>query len=92
MPAELAGSWQPKVHQLKTGVLYLGGYSFLIQTIGGNVVVNGSEIDFMVEPCGVDKFSYTLTGNTLVLARIGTVPPPACAFQLQGTYTRLAAL
>jgi len=91
VPAELAGSWQPKVHQLKTGVLYLGGYSFLVQTIGGNVVVNGSEIDFMVEPCGVDKFSYTLTGNTLVLARIGTVPPPACAFQLQGTYTRLAA-
>ncbi len=91
VPAELAGSWQPKVHQLKTGVLYLAGYSFLIQIIGGNVVVNGSEIDFMVEPCGVDRFSYTLTGDTLVLARIGKVPPPACAFQFQGTYTRLVA-
>ncbi len=91
VPAELAGSWQPKIHQLKTGVLYLGGYSFLIMIIGGNVVVNGSEIDFMVDPCGVDRFSYTLSGDTLVLARIGKLPPPACAFQFQGTYTRLAA-
>ena len=91
VPAELAGSWQPKVHQVKTGVLYLGGYSFLIQIIGGDVVVNGSEIDFMVDPCGVDRFSYTLTGDTLVLARIGQLPPANCAFQIQGTYTRLAA-
>jgi hypothetical protein len=91
VPAELTGSWQPKVHQLKTGVLYLGGYSFLILIIGGNVVVNGSEIDFMVDPCGPARFSYTLTADTLVLARIGNAPPPACAFGFQGTYTRLAA-
>jgi hypothetical protein len=74
VPAQLAGPWQPKVHQVKTGVLYLGGYSFLIQNIGGNVVVNGSEIDFMVDPCGVDRFSYTLTGDTLVLARSTHAP------------------
>ena len=87
VPAELAGSWQPKVHQLKTGVLYLGGYSFLIQIIGGNVVVNGSEIDFMVDPCEVDRFSYTLTGDTLVLVRFSM----QCGFNFPGTYTRLAA-
>jgi hypothetical protein len=90
VPASLAGSWQPKVHNYKTGVLYLGGYSFLIQIIGGNVVVNGSEIDFMVDPCEVDRFSYTLTGDTLVLARIGQLPPAACAFTIPGTYTRLS--
>jgi hypothetical protein len=86
-PAALAGSWQPQVHQLKTGVLDLGGYSFLSQIIGGNIVVNGSEIDFTVDYCGVDRYHYTLTGNTLVLVRFST----QCGFTLPGTYTRLPA-
>jgi hypothetical protein len=45
MHANLAGDWQPKVHELKTAVLELGGYSWLGLIISGNVVVNGSEID-----------------------------------------------
>ena len=87
VPAELAGSWQPQVHQLKSGVIDLGGYSFLSQIIGGNVVVNGSEIDFIVDWCGVDRYHYTLTGNTLVLVRFSA----QCGFTFPGTYTRLAA-
>lgn len=87
VPSTLAGSWQPEVHQLKTGVLDLGGYSFLSQIIGGNIVVNGSEIDFIVDYCGVDRYHYTLTGNTLVLVRFST----QCGFNLPGTYTRLPA-
>jgi hypothetical protein len=86
VPANLAGAWQPQVHNAKTGVLYLGGYSFQIQVIVGNVVVNGSEIDFIYDPCGVDKYRYTLTGDTLVLVRITNV----CNIQIPGTYTRLA--
>jgi hypothetical protein len=43
--ANLAGEWQPKVHELKTAVLELGVYSWLGLIISGNVVVNGSEID-----------------------------------------------
>lgn len=87
VPAELAGSWQPQVHQLKSGVIDLGGYSFLSQIIGGNAVVNGSEIDFIVDWCGVDRYHYTLTGNTLVLVRFSS----QCGFSFPGTYTRLAA-
>jgi hypothetical protein len=87
VPADLSGSWQPAVHNLKTGVLYLGGYSFLIQIIGGNVVVNGSEIDFIVTSCGVERYHYSLSGNTLVLVRTTNV----CGLQIPGTYTRLPA-
>jgi hypothetical protein len=36
-------------------VLELGGYSFLIMIISGNVVVNGSEIDFIVDWCGIGR-------------------------------------
>jgi len=87
VPAALAGAWQPKVHQLKTGVLELAGYSFLGMVIAGNVVVNGSEIDFIVDWCGVDRYRYTLTGDTLVLTRISA----QCGFAFPGTYTRLPA-
>jgi hypothetical protein len=87
VPAELTGSWQPKVHQLKTAVIDLGGYSFLSLIIAGNIVVNGSEIDFIVDWCGVDRYHYTLTGDTLVLVRFSM----QCGFNFPGTYTRLAA-
>jgi hypothetical protein len=77
--------------------LYLGAYTFQIGnenldpgaanggTIGpplyGNVVVNGSEIDFMTDTCtssgdfGFERFSYALEGNTLVLTRLSG---PSC--------------
>lgn len=87
VPDALTGAWQPQVHELKTGVLELGGYSFLIMIITGNVVVNGSEIDFIVDWCGIGRYRYTLTGDTLVLRKIGS----DCGLLYAGTYTRLPA-
>jgi hypothetical protein len=85
VPADLAGAWNPQLHNAKTGVLYLGGYSSLVLIQPGNVVVNGSEIDFIYDACGVIRYRYTLTGDTLVLVRISDV----CGTGLAGTYVRL---
>jgi hypothetical protein len=85
VPANLAGAWNPQLHNGKTGVLYLGGYSSLVMIQPGDVVVNGSEIDFIYDPCGINRYRYTLTGDTLVLTRISDV----CGTGLAGTYKRL---
>jgi hypothetical protein len=69
----------------------------------GNVVVNGSEIDFMSDEClvnggfGFVRFTYTLNGNILVLARAPGPGESNCTWfgpsvwpNLAGTYTRVA--
>lgn len=86
VPAGTAGAWQPKVHQLRTFVLELGGCSFLGLVISGNVGINGSEIDFIVDWCGVDRYHYNVTGDTLVLTRISA----QCGFSLPGTLRAVA--
>jgi len=88
VPANLVGEWNPQLHNVKTAVLYLAGYSFQTLIVSGNVVVNGNEIDFIYgDPCGTDRYHYTLTGDTLVLVRF----VDNCHTALPGTYTRLPA-
>ncbi len=93
VPAELAGCWQPELLQAGD-TLCLGGYSFNFGgDIDGNVVVNGSEIDFISDICtndakfGFDRYKYTTTGDTLVLTRIGTLN---CHWGLQRSFKRVA--
>jgi hypothetical protein len=108
VPAPLAGAWQPENQR---NVLYLGGYTWELGTdqidnFGnlcgpgpcyiGNVVVNGSEIDFIDDTCtlkaayGFERFTYTLTGNTLVLTRAQGPGQSACQWLLAGPYTRVS--
>jgi hypothetical protein len=54
--------------------------------ISGNVGINGSEIDFIVDWCGVDRYHYNVTGDTLVLTRISA----QCGFSLPGTLRAVA--
>jgi hypothetical protein len=95
--------------------LYLGVYTFQVGdehptsgSIGpplfGNVVVNGSEIDFISDICtasgdfGFERFSYTLNGNTLVIAKAPGPGQSNCGWgvgdslwpALAGTYSRLS--
>jgi hypothetical protein len=101
-------------------ILHLGAYTFQVGeeypdgtsdsgTIGpplfGNVVVNGSEIDFISDICGagasfaVERFDYTLNGNVLVITRAPDPGQSSCTWvvgpslwpYLAGTYTRLSA-
>ena len=108
VPTQLAGAWQPENQR---NVLHLGGYTWEfgdneISAFGtlcgpgpcyiGNVVVNGSEIDFIDDTCtlkaayGFERFTYTLTGNTLVLTRAQGPGQSACRWLLAGTYTRVS--
>lgn len=93
VPANLVGCWRPELLQAGDD-LCLGGYSFnFTGDIDGNVVVNGSEIDFISEICtndatfGFDRYKYTITGDTLVLTRIA---PLNCHWGLQRSYKRVA--
>jgi hypothetical protein len=97
--------------------LHLGGYSFQVGeetpaapdpggTIGpalfGNVVVNGSEIDFISDICtlkgdfGFERFTYTMNGDTLVLTRAPGPGQSNCVggqgfwSPLAGTYSRVS--
>jgi len=109
VPTQLAGAWQPET---QNNVLHLGGYSWQlgdnqIADFGnlcgpgpcyiGNVVVNGSEIDFIDDTCtlkaayGFERFTYTLSGNTLVLTRAQGPGQSACQWLLAGTYSRVSA-
>ncbi len=110
VPAELAGAWQKS--QL-TPTLHLAAYSFQLgeerdgpnidPVAYGNVVVNGSEIDFISDVCtaraqpGLERYSYTLTGNILVLTRLHFPGESTCKTgsglfwpDLGGTYSRVA--
>jgi hypothetical protein len=100
-------------------ILHLGGNTFQVGeeypagtrdsgTIGpplfGNVVVDGSEIDFISDICtangdlGFERFTYTLNGNILVIARAQGPGQSTCTWVagpslwpfLAGTYTRLS--
>ena len=93
VPPQLAGCWQPELLQAGDN-LCLGGYSFDFgPDIDGNVVVNGSEIDFISDICtndakfGLDRYKYTISGDTLVLTRIGTLN---CHWGLQRSFKRVA--
>lgn len=101
-------------------ILHLGGDTFQVGeeypngtasngTIGpplwGNVVVIGSEIDFISDICtakadfGFERFTYTLNGNILVIAKAPGPGQSNCSWTtgasfwpfLAGTYTRVSA-
>jgi len=101
VPEQLAGCWQPKLLG-PTDTLCLGGYTFDFgqDFIVGNVVVNGSEIDFISDTCtaqatyGYDRYHYTVTGDALVLTKFPTPNTGAwgnCGWRLQGSYTKLSS-
>jgi hypothetical protein len=98
-------------------ILHLGVYTFQVgeeylnppppgnvtAPLYGNVVVNGSEIDFISDTCtpsanfGFERFTYTLNGNILVLARAPGPGQSNCAWTgasiwplLAGTYARVS--
>lgn len=89
VPAALAGGWQEKV---ETFPMYIGGYTMQFGPIAANAVVSGSTIYFISDVCtnagtyGYDTYHYTLTGDTLVLTRVGAWN---CGWRLQSTYTRV---
>jgi hypothetical protein len=107
VPTQLAGSWQP---DSRGGVLHLGEYTWELgddsaseqnlcgpgHCYTGNVVVNGSEIDFIDTACtikadyGFERFSYVLTGNTLVLTRAQGPGQSNCVWLLAGIYSRVS--
>jgi len=102
----LAGSWRQTP---SAPILYLGGYTFQLgeetpdptsypgninPDLFGNVVVNGSEMDFIAETCAyvyaytVERYTYTLSGDTLVIAK-GPHDTQCSWPRLEGTYTRV---
>lgn len=104
VPTQMAGGWQQNP---SAQILHLGGYTFELGDVQpepnicgycaiGNVVVNGSEIDFIDDTCtlksafGFERFTYTLSGNTLVLTRAQGPGQSNCRWLLAGTYTRTA--
>jgi hypothetical protein len=103
VPAQLAGSWQSSPY---AQILHLGAYTFQVGEEGqqiaqlyfGNVVVNGSEIDFVSDFCtrnadfGFERFTYTQNGNTLVIKKAQGPGQSSCYSglpPLAGTYSRV---
>ena len=107
VPAELAGCWQSQNRPNDPAFeVCLGQYSF---DVGrgysvGNVVVNGSEVDFFSDVCGsnvarpYDGYRYTISGSRLVLTNLskliargtGLVDSwSSCGWELDGSYSRL---
>ena len=104
VPAQMAGGWQQNP---SAQILHVGGYTFELGDVHpepnicgycviGNVVVNGSEIDFIDDTCtlkadsGFERFTYTLSGNILVLTKAQGPGQSNCRWLLAGTYTRTA--
>lgn len=108
VPTQLAGAWQGPYN---SALLHMGAYTWEIgdetapdasQTLCGpicyvgNVVVNGSEIDFIDDICtvkrkfGFERFTYTLTGDTLVLNPASGPGQSVCVWRIGGTYTRVS--
>lgn len=107
VPADLAGCWQSQKHPNDPVFeVCLGQYSF---DVGrgysvGNVVVNGSDVDFFSDACGsnvampYDGYRYSITGGQLVLTSLakliarGTGPVDSwssCGWELDGSYSKL---
>jgi hypothetical protein len=87
VPAELAGRWGATDF-----CLGLTGYAYDFGAGRGNVVVNGTEIDFFngVQcqkplPDGVGRWKWAVNGNTLTLSRLAGDP---CGRQLAGAFTK----
>jgi hypothetical protein len=85
VPASLQGCWQStKYANNPFYTLCIAGYSFDFgQGAGvGNVVVNGSEIDFISDTCtpdgnyGYDRYRFQLTNGVLMLVKFPSPPPP----------------
>jgi hypothetical protein len=109
VPIQLAGAWQGPYN---SALLHMAGYTWEIgdetppdqsstlcgpgACFVGNVVVNGSEIDFIDDLCtvrhkfGFERFTYTLTGDTLVLSPASGPGQSVCAWRIGGTYTRVS--
>ena len=78
VPSELEGYWW---YDLRGLTMWLRDYQYNLdqvdQSLSGNVVVNGDEIDFFnAGPCGiplpggVGRYRWTITGNELLLTSI----------------------
>jgi hypothetical protein len=87
VPAELAGSWA-----LGEFCLRLNGYTYDFGAGRGNVVVNGTEIDFFngeacgkALPDGVGRWKWAVDGTKLTMSLLGGDP---CGRRLAGTFTK----
>ena len=87
VPPELTGKWA-----FKDFCLVLVGYTYDFTAGSGNVVVNGSEIDFFNGavcgkqlPDGVGRWEWAVHGNTLTVSQSGVDP---CGRRLAGTYDK----
>ena len=87
VPPELTGKWA-----FKDFCLVLVGYTYDFGAGSGNVVVNGSEVDFFngavcgkQPPDGVGRWEWAVHGNTLTMSQSGADP---CGRRLAGTYNK----
>ena len=87
VPHELTGKWA-----FKDFCLILVGYTYDFGAGSGNVVVNGSELDFFNGavcgkqlPDGVGRWEWAVNGNTLTVSQSGADP---CGRRLAGTYIK----
>lgn len=105
VPAAMAGSWRSSSI---APILHLGAYTFQLgeeydnpnlgPLVFGDVVVNGSEIDFMSNVCttsgdfGFERFTFTLSANILVITKAQGPGQSYCGSGwpwLPGTYSRV---
>ena len=88
--------------QLTDSSRCIPGTGFPVGVCGyGNVVVNGNAIYFVTDTCfapasqltgqfGYEEYTYSLTGDSLVLVKADDPGQSVCGFYLQGTYKRIA--
>jgi hypothetical protein len=106
VPAQLAGSWQSQISSRQIdlgGYTFQPRDASGCACDSGNVEVSASAIYFMTDTCtpsaslnpvnkfGYEKYSYTLTGTTLILVRAPDPGQSNCGFSFQGSYTRIAS-
>jgi hypothetical protein len=86
VPASLAGCWQStKYANNPFYTLCMGGYTFDFGqgAAEGNVVVTGSEIDFISDTCtpdgsyGYDRYHFSIASGVLTLIKFPSPPPPS---------------
>ena len=78
VPSELTGVWY-----VGSAPITFFGSNFTLGESGGNVVVNGAEIDFfngvtcaMPLPGGIGRYTWTLTGGSVHLVSLAPDPCP----------------